>query len=372
MFQFIKKLFFFLIPIGLVFIIPTSIFFFGREYYPVEKVVEVQQANPDVLYGLAYNNVSEAYKKALIEKINPKVIAVGSSRVMQFRKEFFAEPATFVNAGGGISTLGQMEKFLRELPADSNVKFMIFGVEQDAFKSASSAHTYMSGQKEDITSEWLRNDWRLAYMDYFNGKISLKALFNTYKETHDIGLSALLKKNGFRGDGSYKYGEISSDLFHTETLAKENALFLGSIKNDRSTFQYGKSISEEALSSVDTILKLAKEKGIYVVGFSPPYPYEFYKEIISMEDEYKKTALEFPKKMQVIFSANGFKYYDFSNVQVLKAKDSEFVNSGHGSDKMHVRMALYMLERDGELNKYFDAKKLKEMLQNTKGDFLAI
>ena len=60
-----------------------------------------RQIKNDSIYGTSLNQNTFSYKLELIKNVAPKIIALGSSRIMQFRKEDFN--TSFINAGGAMN-----------------------------------------------------------------------------------------------------------------------------------------------------------------------------------------------------------------------------------------------------------------------------
>ena len=75
--------------------------FESNEY---SQIVNRQQANNSI-YGTALNSNTFYYKLELIKQVKPKIISLGSSRVMQFRKDGFK--TSFSNAGGAMNHLNE-------------------------------------------------------------------------------------------------------------------------------------------------------------------------------------------------------------------------------------------------------------------------
>jgi len=368
---FIKKLIIFLIPIGLIFIFPILVFFLSREYYPISEVVANQAKKPDIVYGASYSFLDRSYKKSLMVSRQPEVIALGSSRIMQLRQEFFIEPNKFTNAGGGALGLDEMVKFIQELPSDHRVKLIILDLDQEVFKPLSFV-VQNEAEKPNGILKWLSTDWKRVYLDYFYGKFSLKQLFQRSMATENIGLNSLINGNGFRADGSYQYGKMLSNPNHQSNLVTELSIVSSAIERDRGSFLYGDKISPTAISSLNDILKLATERNIDVVGFLPPYPNQFYQQIARVDDVYQKNMTSLPKEIDHVFSQYHFNFYDFSDIKILGASDQEFVDPQHGTDKLFLRLAIYMAERDPLLSKYFDLERLNKTLRETKGDYLQL
>ncbi len=376
MILFFKKITIFLIPLGLIFIFPATVLFLGREYYSIEDVIRVQAEKPETIFGFSYHDFGTLYKESLIAKADPEIIGLGSSRVMQLRKEYFSKPPTFINAGGGALGINGAEEFIQKLPADSKVNFIILGLDQEMFKVSQPSYSPAIPKIGKNAIERLMNllvtNWKKIYLDYFSGKFVFHKLWEQSTRTSNIGVNALVNQDGYRADGSYQYRKIENDLYREIHLKVGIDSVIQSIKKDRGSFYYGNTISQEALAALGTILKTATARGIYVVGFMPPYPHQIYQEMMNTDDVYQKIIATLPQEIHRVFASYDFNFYDFSNVKVLNASDSEFVDPIHGTDKMYLRIIISMAEQNEQLQQRLDLVELKKLLKSTDKDFISV
>src|SRR3989344_7099906 len=122
--KFIFKVAVFLLPIALLFAFPVTVFLLGREEYSTKIAVQMQSIDPDIILGKAYtdtDNTAIFYKTQLVREKNPEIITMGSSRTMEFRKEFFSQPEAFVGASFSAAYAEQFEDFIRDLPPRGRV-----------------------------------------------------------------------------------------------------------------------------------------------------------------------------------------------------------------------------------------------------------
>lgn len=369
---FIKKLILFLLPIGCVLVIPFMVLYTSREYYSVQATIGSQTLYPEILYGVAYSNLDFLYKKDLVLKRDPEVVVMGSSRSLEFRKEFFIRPNTFINASsaGRDLVLDRTEKFLHDLPIDSNVKIIILSLDQEMFRPDTPQLKDSANYDQDLP-EWFMGSWTKIYKDWFSGKFKLSSLYTRSRTTHNIGLNALIHNDGFRSDGSYQYKSIFTSPDFEKTLAEKIAYEDARIINNRSSFKYSTTFSDEPVEHIKNILKIADDRGIKVIGILPPQPSRLYVEIIQGNDSYATVAKNLPAQLRQVFSVYGFSFYDFSDIRTIGGKDSEFVDIDHSTDKMALRMMVYIAEKNKDLKGYLDPHILMDMLVKNKADFLS-
>ena len=89
--------------------------------------IVARQGQTGTVYGSAVHDDSFAYKLQLVSTAKPNVIALGSSRVLQFRQAHFTE--TFINADRAMTTPAEEIKFLDALLPRHKPKVVILGVD---------------------------------------------------------------------------------------------------------------------------------------------------------------------------------------------------------------------------------------------------
>ncbi|MCX6738817.1 MAG: hypothetical protein NT098_02055 [Candidatus Parcubacteria bacterium] len=364
----LKRLFLFLLPFALFFSFPVFILFVSRESYSIEQAVQTQKKYPEAIVGFAYSNIS-GYQQMLVNEKNPAVFALGNSHTGQFRKAFFIQSSNFITAGNGVGTIDGMNTFIENLPKNNTTKVLIIGLDQFMFSSPSLVEGAPDTGYER-TRDLLSGRWKTFYLDFFAKKFSINSLFSQSQKTKNIGLIGVTRGQGFREDGSYQYVWMLTKPNREETLKNAIDTSILLIKENRSSSPSNAPFSSKSIASLNKLLILCQKKNIYVIGFLSPYPLSIYQEDMSINDLYKKRILEFPKVVNGIFSNYGFALYDFTNSSILGNRDTEFVDQGHGTDKLYLRMVIYMAERNKQLAKYVDIAKDKELLKNTKRDFI--
>ena len=86
---FVKRSLIFLLPLVFFFGISLTILSAAGEMVPIEQIIRDQGDGKAVLFGFAYTNCAKYYKMQSVLKRNPDIIALGTSRVLQFRSKLF-------------------------------------------------------------------------------------------------------------------------------------------------------------------------------------------------------------------------------------------------------------------------------------------
>lgn len=375
MIVFLKKIIIFLLPVCLFFVLPVIVIFYGREFYSIDEVIASQKGSPKTIFGFSYvSTLFYPYKKSLLELSKGSITALGTSRVMEIRKEFFIKPDSFVNAGGSVRSLNDAISFIEELPKESSLRVVFIGLDQEMM--------YEDLNKSIKTEEiWLPRRFintlvfmsRRMYLDYFAHKYYLSEIVKASMTNSNIGISALINGDGFRYDGSYQYleAENNKNLVNEANVKIEERADLIRKENNKNYDLENKKLAEN-LKKLSIFLNLCKAKGITVVGFAPPYPAPIYNAMIERGGIYKDMLTVNIKKEKDVFEASNNIFFDLSSSSIFGGESTEFVDEIHGTDKMYARMMLFMSENNVLLRDYIDTKSLKGLIKNSKNNFLHI
>ncbi len=365
---FLSKLSIFVLPISILFIFPVFVVTYGREYVSYKDVVIRQEKDPSILFGFAYNGVSfYPYKEFLTKRKRAQVVALGTSRVMQIRKEFFIAGTTFVNAGGAGKSVAAMKSFIESLPDDGSVKVVLLGLDVDVISGEKGVPESIG---EDILplrfSEIVVTMSRRIYLDYISHKYTLGEIIHANSNSSSIGISALLHDDGFRGDGSYKYGVAMKNLSRATDIREQIAAHAKDISNSSYNLETKKKNIEKNLAAIDELISIAKKKNIEIIGFIPPYPTPVHDALTSNGDLIGYTS----QSLSDLFVRRQLSYFDVSSITTFGGKETEFVDFNHGTDVLYLRMMMYMADRSESLSKLTNINLLKAILKKSQSDFL--
>lgn len=364
---FVKKLLVFVLPLSVLFIFPSVVLIYGREYFSYKDVLQHQTKFPESLFGFAYNGASfYPYKVALTDKVNPEVVALGTSKVMQIRKEFFKDETLFVNAGGAGKTLSDIESFVRGLPEDGATKVIILGLEEDYFTAPHAPKEkrteYILPLRFMITTILMS---RRMYLDYINHKYSLHEVVERSQNSHNIGLSALLHNDGFRSDGSYQYSEAQKNPERISYLNAQVEEKREDMIRRQNSFKGATRYLDDNLETLRNILTTARDKNILVIGFIPPMPSALHSVY-----RHNQPSTSLTTRVAHIFDEAQMSFFDVSDIALFGGKGTEFVDTVHGTDVMYAKMLLYIMERSPLLARYIHKDALRKMIEEAQGDFL--
>jgi len=367
--KFIFKILIFLFPIVLVFLPPFLILKgSGENYTDINPVI---RNNADYLIGYAYNENNYKYLKwATINENNKyQIIALGSSRVLQFRDNMFK--SSFYNAGYTISKIGDFKKFLQSIPIEKYPKYLILGFDQWMFNE-----NWDNGIGKDPNSNYWSNSFSKQpkfntfssiYKDLFKGKYGLSIIVNNSTK---IGLNAIVNDKGFRNDGSIYYGTQIRKLINNDNSANDfefNDTY-SRIKNGNRRFQYGEKVNQIAVDKLNQLLSFCKDNNINVIGFIPPFANSVY-EKMNKSNNYNYLN-DLSKKLTPIFNEYGFEFYNYPSVKYCNSTDNENIDGFHGGEVVYCNILIDMLKNNSIINEVTNIEKLENDKKNKKNRYI--
>lgn len=366
---FLKKIVIFSMSIILILLFPILILYGSKESFNnIDNEISNFNKNK-YLIGYAYNGQNYKYLKykTILTQPNKYIWALGSSRVLQFRKEMF--DLSFYNAGYTISSLTDFKQFMKSIPVDKYPKILIVGLDQWMFNE-----NWDSLNKEivkdfyiNITIDYNKqfNILDKVYYDYFiNKKIRINSLIETNRNFIPIGLNAFMNSTGFRNDGSFYYGSQISKLLKNDNTA-EDFLYEDTFKRiergDR-WFKYASNVNPKSLVILDSFLDFCEKNNIEVIAFTPPFADAVYKKM--KESDNYKYLIYLNSKIKPIFNKYKFEFYQFNNMNSCNSNDSETIDGVHGSERTYLKLLLEILSKQSILNMSCNSSRLKEDLNN--------
>lgn len=355
--RFIKNIFLFFLPFLLFFsaLIP---FYFAAvdcgEFKDLQENIVAQRNNQNILIGLGYNEQTTYYKLVNANYYKAEVIALGTSRVMQFKKEFFK--SSFYNCGGAVAgNYTEYINFLKNLTYKPHV--VLLGLDQWVFndawnRSCKDYKVFIKIEKEkrnkasmlkEIVKDWRHKKWKFSDLKLY---------------PDNVGFNGRIKEAGFLADGSYYYGDV-----YRNPQGQKDYLFKDTfdrIAQGKSRFEWGVHIDPDTLKQLETLLSYCSDNHIRVVGILPPFAPAVYEKIKSIGKYGYLDEIE-PACRQ-IFNKYGYKLFDYTDASYLQVTDSYFVDGFHGSEVAYGVIIRDISARSTFFTKHIDQNKLNELL----------
>jgi hypothetical protein len=361
----------FFLPLAVVFGTPALALWIGGEFTSPDTVI-ARQIKDDrlVLHGPAYTNSASYVKMHELIRRRPDLLVLGNSRVMQFRRSFFRPEIRFYNAGGTVAKIQHYRAFLELLPPEALPQTLIIGTDTAyyhlAFDKLDKDGFNVAWLREQLTKytepgEVMHTRWRDVWTALIGGKVDVSQLLTLRGLSTRIGFAAVCRGQGFRNDGSYKYGGIDDDISDPRHRDHAFATTLKQVATGRGRFPWGDTPSEPALRETDALLDFCAAHGIQVIGFMPPHAHAVWDAMEALGPKYEYIRKLEPE-LRSRFERRGFEFYNFSDFAMIGSPDSDAIDGYHGSERTYLRLLIVMLERGSRLNAVADVSALRAAL----------
>lgn len=343
----------------------------------VERAVKNQAAGRFALFGSGVSQDFVDYKLQLYAAVKPQVVALGSSRVMQFRGAYFRRP--FLNVGGTAGNLPVLRSTLDAMLRLHRPEAVILGLDfwwfmprwnPDPFKEEPPTSGSYGYNLDSLKKPWT---WLLE------GKISWRDLLGPvlprslggFRDDR-YGIMAQQTDDGFGSDGSWYYtGEITGqkrpfDYRFEDTLKQVRygiKAFAPSppLKDSRDVG----GISTAHLDAFAEIYYRLKARGIATYVFIAPLSITALDALRAREEDYPHLF-----RLRDALLARGIEVMDFTDPRTFAATDCEFVDGFHGGEVVYARILRDMADRWSSLLAYVDMDKINAVIRDWRGHAL--
>ena len=343
----------------------------------VERAVKDQAAGRFALFGSGVSQDFVDYKLQLYAAVKPQVVALGSSRVMQFRGAYFRRP--FLNVGGTAGNLPVLRSTLDAMLRLHRPEAVILGLDfwwfmprwnPDPFKEeppTSGSYVYsLDSLKKPWT--WLL-EGKISWRDLL-GPVLPRSLGGFRDDRY--GIMAQQTDDGFGSDGSWYYtGEITGqkrpfDYRFEDTLKQVRygiKAFAPSppLKDSRDVG----GISTAHLDAFAEIYCRLKARGIATYVFIAPLSITALDALRAREEDYPHLF-----RLRDALLARGIEVMDFTDPRTFAATDCEFVDGFHGGEVVYARILRDMADRWSSLLAYVDMDKINAVIRDWRGHAL--
>lgn len=355
------------LPFAIGFLIVTGLMIYLGESMPLGWVVAHQQQD-DVLYRYRYGNRDPQFKQLAVNMRQPDVLALGSSRILQFRAGFINNnPDAFYNAAGPAWRLPEVVDLMEGLDEEALPEVLILAIDLPWFHEG-----YGTGASFDDVSDFhnlfLVN--RSFIQDLLVGERFDREGFDNDQYlareepggsgTLALGMRAIRDGHGFRSDGSEQYGDFLIAEFLWQPQQREN--HLEAMRNGEDMYVYGDTYSEERVAMLDDLLAYAAENDVFVVGYLPAYMPGLWVEMQERGNHTYKNALR--ERLPDVFAQYGYPLFDYSDGASIGLTDEDFFDGWHISELGNLRMYAHMLQYVPELQHYSDREALLNIINS--------
>jgi hypothetical protein len=346
--SFILKTLLYLLPIAL-FLLPAYIALKVSGELDDFSHEDIKQ---DQILGLAYSDQAKDYKLHQILERKPEVLALGTSRIMQVREFFFKKGTRFFNGGGVITSARDLACLADEFRQTGyRPQLILASIDQNFFNANWNDVRYpcQYHRSRHATQLFFTNSLKNFYADLYRRKISLGKVFTA---SGRIGMNAIMKDNGFRYDGSYRYGNTAEKVFRGDTVsfvAVEKR-----IKKGINDFAWCREVNQDAINSLLQFVTYCEQNDIALVMFFPPFPNQIYQQMVT------SGKYDYLLKLDSAMEHHRLRVHNFSSLERLDATDREAIDGFHGSEVAYLRLIRALCERgEHTLEKYVDKSRFE-------------
>lgn len=356
--KFLRRFFLFMLPfdlVGLIYVCFLGIGYYVGEFCNIDTIIHKQSEDHSIIYGTGYNGQGKYYKLSSANYYQADIIAFGTSRVMQFKSDYFIDE--FYNCGGIVGE--NYDEYLNCLKnLNYKPKMIILGLDEWVFNPAwnSSCNTYtdyIAIEMVDRSKIVMLTD---MIRDYTRGEWKISEI-NNYEMNY--GFNGRIRDNGYLWDGSYYYGytyrepECQNDYMFADTIER--------IEENRSRFEWGDRVDDETVTFLEELLKYCKENNIYVIGFAPPFAPSVYDKMI--KSGHYEYMLEIDPICEELFAKYGCEYYSYMDGTLLGVDDTYFVDGFHGGEVVYGYIVQDMIAKGSDICKNVNEEKLTSLIR---------
>lgn len=336
----------------------------------LERAVAAQARGDFALFGSGLSQDFVDYKLQLYAATRPEVIAIGSSRVMQFRGAWFSRP--FLNMGGVAGNLAVLRSTLEALLAISTPRVVILGIDfwwfMPQWEKEPEIDVPPTSGSYNYSLASLKKPWEW----FLDGKISLRelgapvfGLFGAGFRADRFGIMAQQTNDGFGPDGSWYYtAEITGAKPALDWRFEDT---LQNIKYGIRAFYHANpgqtGPDERHIKTMQGIWRLLKDRGIKAYAFIPPLA-------PAVLERMPRRQYPHLYKLSQALAGAGIDALDFSDAQAAGSGNCEFVDGFHGGEVTYGRILRCLALRWPELARYVNMAALDALIERWAGNAL--
>lgn len=332
--QYLKIFILVLCGLGLPCGVNALFLYFSGELLPVSTITKMQEGNPNHLAGFATHDLTYFYKLETYKTIQADIIAIGSSRVLPFRREMFSK--TFFNFGRAMNSIDQGYFLVDEILKIHTPKVVILGLDFWWFVgNAKENIQYYIPPKDNTTLslKLLMQPYLWLYQNKISWDYYIKTLFKPLYGAFipHIGVHAQMKNEGFAHDGSYYYTSVVTGAAPSDDIQFQTSLL--QIQEGKGQYQHNQKISPIYIERFLRMIEKLQENGVKVMVFIPPVSPTIVEGL-----EKNKDKFEYITDLFSHLKTYNITLFDFHNAADIKACDCEFLDGYHGGEVLYLRM----------------------------------
>lgn len=284
--RFCLQLALFLAPVLVIVALFESTFWAAGESWPMARIAAAHEGRETLLVRPQYFAQSYRFKFDRVRALQPDVICLGTSRVLQIRGLLFAPGTKFYNGGGMLGSFADIQAYAQAV-ADGTLpkpKVAIFGVEPWWIKEGLPPANPTWETDSQYADSFYIPEAHIAAMRVLLKKEGLpwpgKLGFAYTPAPHSgypaVGVAALSKGVGFRIDGSYQYDPelIASYFTKAEYQDRETPPVIERLRKNSEQFTPSRDLDHGRFDSMLASFQKLRGLGVQVLVILPPFANE--------------------------------------------------------------------------------------------------
>jgi len=308
------------------------------ELLPISQILALQQdPKKFCLYGTALYGDTFRYKLDTLALRTPDIVVIGSSRMLQFRERFFAEP--FYNLSNTISNLNEGQEVVEEILASPHrPKTVIFGADFWWFNGTYIPPTPY--HPRPIPLHQLEGYFLFKpFLWLKEGKITLKDYVRTILGRNpnglcNIGIQALKRRTGFAPDGS-QYPFIDPAADSLSNMQQNPFGEIPQIRTGKDRYTYADKADPQHMQTFLHLIERLRKANIEVIVVLPPFA-QSVADALKQEATHYGIFADLKKQMRTA----GIFFLDATDPSTFGSSDCEFLDGVHPGDVVQVRVLL--------------------------------
>lgn len=317
---FLKRILLFFIPV-VIFLAYTSFIYFNHGLHKIREI----ETERNYIVGEPYNDAVIRHTKYNKSLEDIKIMAIGSSRVLQFSQDMFVDP--FYNMGYTIESIRQITELIER--KNLSGKTLIIGIDQWCF------NPNWPYRNDSVALAYTYDQLSLAFnKPKMNDLLKGKVYPVLPQQIALVGTGANLALNGILKDGFYYYGKtIHGRLTDNKLLTGADYRFVDTkerIASGRRRFEYADTADERILNDLKRLIELNKARGNHIILFFPPFA-PAVNQIMAETGKYGYIT-DASLKIAAMCRAYDIPFYDHTH---LPSSDSQYIDGFHAGQQLY-------------------------------------
>ncbi len=299
-------------------------------------------------------------KYLCIQLNKPEILILGTSRVMQIRREMFGVDRTDVyNAGGMIQHLRDLEEYVNCLSKADCPRAVIIGLEPWWFNEkwsgpAEKEKNFLSWRVKDDGLDGVAHAavfqlfFRSLLMGRCENQICKDVIAVWRREINPakdfLGFAALEENAGFRPDGSMDFGRRAIPSDDWTFVDREEFPVVKRILERRQGFESVTNLNPVSIARLRKSLGKLRAMGVAVTCFVPPFPSEVLAAIEQSKD-LRYFWRDYLTIIPAIVSEEGGNCVDVSRPEMVGMDDRCMRDGLHAMETFHVALLRKIIEK---------------------------